>query len=236
MSPPLLVYYGHDPQLLPALRQAKVLVFEARGWSPQHLAVLRQPGGPRLLGYLSPLAWPRWAGPYRWWWGPWQADPTWDARWYSLAWPGWRRQVRTLARQARTVCHGLFLDNLDRLRDDPRSLPHLERFLSELRRQWPDVYLLGNRGFAHWDRLAPLLDGVLVENLSDRAFTTADRGWLEQQLRRLEQPERELFALDYATRCLPEEAARLRELFPRLRYYLAPDERLQSLPSPQSPE
>ena len=222
-----LVYYGHDPALISRLREASMLVFEPRGWTAQQLAQLQAPGGPRLLGYLSPFAWPEWAGPARWWWGPATPDPQWKARWYSLTWPGWRRKVRQLARPLGQSCHGIFLDNLDRLEADPGSLPRLCRLLADLRRDWPNAYLLGNRGFAHWDQLKLALDGVLVENLADVAFSAADRSWVEEQLRRVR--EADLFALDYATRCAPEEARRLRDLHPQMRYYLAPDESLQTL-------
>lgn len=224
----LLVYYGHDPDLLPRLRDCQVLIFEPRGWSPNHLEALKQPGGPRLLGYLSPLAWPAWAGPTRWWWGPSGPDPAWNARWYSLAWAGWRRQVRRQAQKVRESCHGLFLDNLDRLQTDSASLPHLRNLLRGWKVEWPEAYLLGNRGFTHLESLGPWLDGVLVENLTDRAFSPSDQRWVVQQLDRLEGTT-DAYALDYANRCDVERAERLCRRYPNLRYYRAPDERLQSL-------
>lgn len=234
MKAELLVYYGHDPALLPRLRQCQVLVFESQGWSPDHLAQLRGPGGPRLLGYLSPFAWPQWAGPARWWWGKSQPDPEWNARWHSLIWPGWRGQVRRLAALVRqNGCDGIFLDNLDRLEADPRSLPHLLKILQGLRREWPDVYLLGNRGFAHWSSLSSLLDGVLVENMSDRTFRESDRRWVEERIRQT--ASRDVYALDYATLYSPEEARRMRELFPGLRSYVAPDQSLQTLARSPAP-
>lgn len=187
-----------------------------------------------LLGYLSPLAWPAWAGPSRWWWGPSTPDPAWNARWYSLAWAGWRREVRQQAQRVRKSCHGLFLDNLDRLDSDGASLPHLRKLLQGWRAEWRNSYLLGNRGFAHLDSLAPLLDGVLIENLADRAFSLTDQRWVEAQLERLEGMEgfegtMEVYALDYANRCDPQRAQHLCQRYPDLRYYQAPDEGLQSL-------
>lgn len=223
----LLVYYGHDEALLPRLRQCEYLVFEARGWSPVALRRLQASGGPRLLGYLSPFAWPDWAGARRWWWGPSTPDPEWSARWYSLAWPGWRRQVQRLAKVVLDCCDGVFVDNLDRLQADSASLPRLLALLASLRRQRPEIYLLGNRGFSHWDHLSTHLDGVLLENLSDAAFTGEDRRWVEVQLERV--APRDLFALDYADRFEPVVARRLRERYPDMRYYLAPDRALQSL-------
>lgn len=223
----LLVYYGHNPALISRLRDCQTLVFEPRGWSRTQLEALRQPGGPKLLGYLSPLAWPAWAGPSRWWWGPSSFDPAWNARWQSLAWAGWRFKVRKLAQEVRRSCHGLFLDNLDRLQSDQASLPHLERLLNEWRDAWPDGYLLGNRGFTQWERLSPLLDGVLLENLADRAFSASDQQWVESQLAKMARTD--AYALDYSTRCNPDRARQLLERHPALRYYCAPDESLQSL-------
>lgn len=223
----LLVYYGHDEALLERLRQCEYLVFEPRGWSSAALRALAAPGGPRLLGYLSPFAWPDWAGPARWWWGPWERDEEWSARWYSLRWPGWRHQVRRLLRSLRLSCDGVFLDNLDRLQANPASLPHLLDLLRELRRDWPQTYVLGNRGFQHWESLSSQVDGSLLENLSDSSFSRADHVWVEAQLARV--APRELFALDYADRYMPEVAQKLRDRYPEMRYYLAPDRSLQSL-------
>lgn len=223
-----LVYYGHDASLLPQLRQCRTLVFEPRGWSEEKLQSLRAPGGPRLLGYLSPFAWPAWAGSSRWWWGPSIPDPEWGARWYSLTWAGWRRQVKSLACAVRACCDGVFLDNLDRLQVDSASLPHLLEFLAWLRRDWPGAYLLGNRGFAHWDSLGSRLDGVLVENLADSSFSVQDRRWVEEQLARV--APKDLFGLDYADRCDPAVGEGLQTRFPKMAYYKAPDQSLQSLP------
>ena len=224
-----LVYYGHDLSNLQRLRQCEVLVFEPRGWSGEALEQLKAPGGPRLLGYLSPFAWPAWAGPSRWWWGPSTPDPQWGARWYSLAGAGWRRQVMFLARAVQACCDGVFLDNLDRLQADPASLPFLLDLLASLRREWPGGYFLGNRGFAHWDFLRSQLDAVLLESMADSGFSSQDRRWVKEQLGRV--APKDLFSLDYADRCDPGLADELRALHPEMRYYRAPDQSLQSLAS-----
>ncbi len=224
-----LVYYGHQEELIPRLRQCEVLVLELRGWSEQALEQLRAPGGPRVLGYLSAFAWPEWAGPRRWWWGRPEHDPEWNAWWLSLTKWGWRRQVGQLFEQLKGRCDGVFLDNLDRLEQDPASLEPFLGLLTSLKKQWPEVYLLGNRGFANWKPLRSQLSGVLFENMTDQGFSTSDRNWVREQLDLLRHPGVDLYALDYATRYDPEESESLRGDYPRLLYYCAPDQTLQSL-------
>ena len=122
---------------------------------------------------------------------------------------------------------GLFLDNLDRLQQDEASLKPLLDILADLRNSYPKARFLGNRGFAHLSQLRVYLSGVLFENLADRAFSPGDRAWVEDQLMNLQGLQ--VFALDYATRRDEGEAVRLRSLFPRMHYCLAPDESLQSI-------
>lgn len=224
-----LVYYGHAEELLPQLRECDVLVFEPRGWSESALRELRAPGGPKLIGYLSAFAWPEWAGRRRWWWGKPEHDPEWDAWWLSLSSFGWRYKVGRLWRDVRLNCDGIFLDNLDRLEQDPKSLRPLLKLLEQIRGAWPEVYLLGNRGFGHWKELRSHLSGVLFENMTDAGFGSSDRAWVKEQLDRLRHPGIDIYALDYQSRFDAEESEALRGDYPKLRYYCAPDQGLQSL-------
>lgn len=223
------VYYGHDAVEIDRLRDCDLLVFEPRGWTQEHLEALRAPGGPKLIGYLSAFAWPDWAGPTRWWWGPKERDETWQAWWYSMASRGWRYKVTGLAKDVLASCDGIFLDNLDRLQDDPFGLPFFLKWLQRIKEKWPTTYLLGNRGFANWDALCPHLNGVLFENLSDRAFGPDDKKWVTLQLERCRYEKIELFALDYDTRRDSEASQRYRSLESEMAYYCAPDENLQTL-------
>ena len=101
--------------------------------------------------------------------------------------------------------------------------------LTNLRKARPEAVLIGNRGFAHWSALRSHLDGVLFENLTDQAFSKHDQAWVEEQLLQLQGTS--ILALDYANRRQEPIAQRLRERFPGMAYYCAPDESLQSLMS-----
>jgi len=220
------VYYGHDPALIGRLRAAELLILEPEGWSDEQLRALRSEGA-KIIGYISPLAWADWKGPVKWWWGPKERDEAWNAWWLSLGSPGWRYQFKKMCTGVLSRTDGLFLDNLDRLEQDRASLKPLRNLLLGLRKAWPQAYFVGNRGFAHLAGLKGGLDGVLFENLTDQAFSPNDRAWVREKLLGLQGTA--VFALDYQTRCDPEEALRLRQRFPAMHYYLAPDETLQGI-------
>lgn len=224
-----LVYYGHAEEMIPRLRDCEILVFEPRGWSASALEQLKAPNGPKLIGYLSAFAWPEWAGPKRWWWGRPIHDPEWNAWWLTLASWGWRYQVGRLWRDVKTHCDGIFLDNLDRLEQDPKGVEPFLKLLAQIKSAWPEVYLLGNRGFAHWKQLRSHLDGVLFENMTDSGFSGSDRNWVREQLATLRHPGVDIYGLDYQSRFDVEESESLRVEFPKMAYYCAPDQSLQSL-------
>lgn len=221
-----LVYYGHNPELLPKLKECELLIFESRGWTESQLSDLRSGGG-KLIAYISPFAWPDWMGPVKWWWGKKERDPEWNAWWLSPAHMGWKYQLKNMWRSLRPKADGLFFDNLDRLEQDPKGLKPLQKFLQEIREEWPDAVLLGNRGFTHWSSLNKYLDGVLFENLTDQAFGSKDRAWVVDKLESLRTTQ--VYALDYETRRVDTEALKLREQFPKIKYYCAPDESLQTI-------
>lgn len=220
------VYYGHDQALIPQLRKAELLILEPAGWSDQQLADLASEGA-KLVGYVSPLAWADWKGPVKWWWGSKERDYQWGAWWLSLNSPGWRYSFKKMCSRVLTRTGGLFLDNLDRLEKDEASLKPLLEILGGLKQKWPGARFVGNRGFSHLTQLRGTLDGVLFENLTDKAFSLKDREWVREQLLNLQ--DTEVFALDYETRRDGEEATKLRERFSGMHYCCAPDESLQSL-------
>lgn len=220
------VYYGHDAAMLPQLKEADLVILESRGWTEEQIADLRA-SDCKVLGYISTFAWPDWLGPVKWWWGGKERDESWKAWWLSLGSFGWRRQVGKMWREIRPGLDGLFFDNLDRLEQDAGSLKPFQNLLAEIKSEWPDSKLVGNRGFAHFRQLQRHLDGILFENLTDRAFSAADRNWVREQLLQLQGIE--VYALDYATRYDAAEAERLRTDFSKMSYWQAKDEGLQSL-------
>jgi hypothetical protein len=221
-----LVYYGHDPALLPRLKEADLVILESQGWSDSQLGELRD-AGTTVVGYISPLAWADWKGSVKWWWGKKERDEAWNAWWLSLASRGWRWSVGRACRHILGRTNGLFFDNLDRFQQDRASVKPFVGILKSLREHCPEAVLIGNRGFAHWSRLQRYLDGVLFENMTDKAFGAKDRGWVREQL--LDLPQSKVYALDYSTRCDVSEAGELRQAYPKMQYYCAPDETLQGL-------
>lgn len=221
-----VVYYGHDSQQIPRLKEFDLAIIESRGWSAEHLAELRS-GGTRLIGYISPVAWPDWQGIVKWWWGRKERDEEWKAWWLSLSSWGWRRQFRRMLRDLPSGLDGVFFDNLDRLDQDKASLKPLIKILKELRATWPDAHLIGNRGFAHWPSLRSHMDGILFENLTDKGFSPADRDWVKARLMELQGSQ--VYALDYATRRVGPIAEELQKTYPKMLYYCAPNEGLQSV-------
>ena len=221
-----VVYYGHDARQIPRLQESELLILEPQGWSDEQLVELKS-NGSKLIGYLSLLAWPDWRGPTKWWWGRKERDPQWSAWWMSLSSPGWKRQAQNLLNSLHPLLDGVFFDNLDRLQQDQTSLKPLQALLKKLRKERPQALLIGNRGFAHWHALAPYLDGILFENLTDQAFSKHDLAWVEEQLLQLQGTK--ILALDYANRRQEAVAQRLCQKFPGMAYYCAPDESLQSL-------
>jgi hypothetical protein len=220
-----LVYYGHDPTLLPRLKEADLVILESQGWSDSQLGELRD-SGTTVIGYVSPLAWADWKGSVKWWWGKKERDLAWNAWWFSLASRGWRWQVYRACRGVLKRADGIFFDNLDRLQQDPASVKPFLGVLKSLKQECPGVFI-GNRGFSHWSRMEGYLDGVLFENLTDQAFGEKDKAWVREQL--LDLQGAKVYALDYATRREPSEAEKLRQAYPKMLYYCAPDETLQSL-------
>lgn len=223
-----LVYYGHDYDLLPQLGQAKTLVIEPAGWSDEALTWLRQ-AVPRVLGYLSVCQWPGWKGepPAEFQAG--DFDHEWSSWWMDPSQPAWATHLQNRAQTIAAQCHGLFLDNLDRLDARPEIKPGLLDLLGQLRQSSPSAYLLGNRGFSASRELSALLDGVMFENACDRNFSSNDQNWVRQTAQLLRELKYEVFVLNYKTRLCSRQSDLLKRRFPDFVYWDAPDEALQSL-------
>ena len=212
--------------MLADLKAVDLAIIEPEGWSDAQLSELQQ-AGTIVVGYVSAMAWADWKGPARWWWGGKERDEEWGAWWMSLTSWGWRRHFRSLCKRVLARCDGLFVDNLDRLQDDPDSVEPLRKLLQSLKKEFPGSHFVGNRGFAHLSALGSSFDGILFENLTDRAFSDADKRWVREQLMNLQGLR--VYALDYETRWDQKLTEELCGSFPRMLYYRAPDESLQGL-------
>ena len=136
------------------------MVVQSGLYRPADLRALRA-GGTRVLGYLSvgedhslgdrPCV-PGEAPYHR------AVNADWGSVTVDAAHPGWRDLLLTRADSALAHTDGLLLDTLGSAEADAT----LER-VQDVRRAWPGVWLLANRGFSLWPDLAPWVDGVLIE-------------------------------------------------------------------------
>ena len=142
------------------------------------LKTLRRQGA-QLFGYISLAE----VGDYRWYW-PRVANQQWildeDRLWHSR-----RIDIRSLAWQKFMIrkvippilkkgFHGLFLDTIDtaeflETRSDGLALTGAQKamadFIRRIRRAYPDVPLIANRGFAIFEEIRDVVDGVLAESV-----------------------------------------------------------------------
>ncbi|MCA9790229.1 MAG: hypothetical protein KC910_00480 [Candidatus Eremiobacteraeota bacterium] len=224
MKKPFAVYYGHDPALLDRLSQYDLLILEAGGWHRDQLEGLG-----KKLAYLSASQFAGWRGQPPFYFGRRLHDPDWNSWWIDPANFFWRRHLRAEANRLSRDYDGLFLDNLDCIDKFPDWKPALLALVAQLREAVGDKMLVGNRGFACLDGLAPLLDGVLFENANDRRFDPAQKNWVKQQAERLRILGLRAYVLDYQEHLDEEGHQDMARRYPEFDYYLAPGVDLQRL-------
>jgi hypothetical protein len=109
---------------------------------------------------------------------------------------------------------GFFLDTLDTV----EALLHADaaryegadaamaQLVADLRYEYPKAALLANRGFRLMERIAPHVDGVLVEGVrltydfeakKSRPLTPDETAWMDAQLNKARSLGLPVFALDY---------------------------------------
>lgn len=125
---------------------------------------------------------------------------------------------------------GFFLDTLDSYQlishnetDRRRHQEGLVMLIEALKRRFPKVHLITNRGFAFLDRIAGHIDAVAAESLYhgwneslDRyePVSEKDRAWLLKRLQEARELGLEVIVIDYLP---PRERARARRLAKRIR-------------------
>ena len=157
-------------------------------------------------------------------------DPRWDTLYVDCRSPAWQTHVlqqRIPEILARGV-QGLFLDNLDVQETHPQTRPGVIDLVRRIRRGYPDLALIANRGFSALDSLTAQVDAALFEAFTTyhdgerySAWPDADLAWTEAQVKRLRglRPDWPILALDYAAphdralRARAEERARAHGLF-----------------------
>lgn len=106
---------------------------------------------------------------------------------------------------------GLFLDTLDVQERFPHTRPGVWQLLRRLRRTFPDLLLIANRGFSLLPEMASLVDALLFESYSSYhqgdscwPWPVQDHAWLAVQAARLQATGLPVLALDYANPDQPE--------------------------------
>lgn len=213
-----LVYYG-DTAPMEALDPYDLLVFDSHAHIPLHTLADR---GKKVLGYLSvgevesnrPYFAhvqaekilldenPNWPGSY-------YVDVR-DSRWSA-------RVIETLIPDIlRRGFHGLFLDTLDNPphleRTDPKRYRGMTeaaaRLVRTIRKHYPHMYIMVNRGYEILPAVAPQIQGILGEAiLSGIDFSTKTYKWVDkdeyrQQVTMLQDLRKKhshlaIFSLDY---------------------------------------
>lgn len=170
--PDLLVYYGSGE--VATLARHKRVVLQADHYLPSDLKLLAA-HGTQALAYLS-LG--EDTGPE----APWQLaerNPVWGGHYVDPAHPEWLAHVRAQAEVALADGFtGLLLDTLDTPthleRQDPVGKRGMRQAAVDLvraiRRHYPGLTLIMNRGYDLLPTLAPSLDALMAESL----ITTAD--------------------------------------------------------------
>jgi uncharacterized protein (TIGR01370 family) len=228
-EPSVSFYYGND---LPVelLSQFDWMVVEAANVDATELRLLKQHGG-QPLAYVSIGELDAWRG----------ADVTlpptalvaenhaWNSRVADLTHPGWQdflieAHIRPLWEAG---YRGLFLDTLDSYRlfapdgaAAERQQTALIAIITRIRREFPGIQLLLNRGFEILDTVHDDIIGVAAESLyrgwnpatdTFGAVPEADQAWLYRQLARVrDQYKLPAIAIDYvpaANRALARETA-----------------------------
>ncbi len=161
--------------------------------------------GTILLGYVSLAE----AGEYRWFWPrlagkEWLVakNPNWDSWMIDVRSQEWQQIVlnEIIPRVIGKGFNGLFLDTIDTAEylekwhpgeKVPGAQAGLIELVKQIRKKYPHIYLVANRGFSMLDQLGPYLDGLVAESV----FTTVDFGEHRTVMRPKNQYESNLIQL-----------------------------------------
>ena len=197
-------YYGPNPPVN-ALAQFDRLVLEPENIKPTELTQLKRSGAV-AYSYLSVGE----VGEHRNWYDRIPQDAVtgtngdWNSKLMNLSDPAWQRfLLQRAAELQRRGYEGLFLDTMDSYQlfvksDAERKTQEaaLANLVYRIKRKYPELSIITNRGFEVIDRIGQYIDGVAAESLYAgwnnglQTYTEVpetDRQWLQQKFETIRQ-------------------------------------------------
>lgn len=157
-----------------------------------------------------------------------QYNEQWQSHVIDISQPAWHQYLLNshIPELIKQGYQGLFLDTLDSytlLSQDPESLKvyrqSLESLIGSIRKQYPNIYIIANRGFELMPVIAKHINEVVAESLfsayradnnSYHATRSSDQQWLINQLKQVKrQYELPITVIDYLPETQFSEASQL---------------------------
>ena len=197
-------YYGPNPPVN-ALAQFDRLVLEPENIKPTELTQLKRSGAV-AYSYLSVGE----VGEHRNWYDRIPQDAVtgtngdWNSKLMNLSDPAWQRfLLQRAAELQRRGYEGLFLDTMDSYQlfvksdaERKKQEAALANLVYRIKRKYPQLSIITNRGFEVIDRIGQYIDGVAAESLYAgwnnglQTYTEVpetDRQWLQQKFETIRQ-------------------------------------------------
>ncbi len=214
-SPSYSFWYGINPPV-DLLSQFDRIVVEADNLNNQEIKALQQHSG-KVLAYLS-IGENSTRSPATgtinstWVLG---TNPHWKSQILDLSAPGWQEFILQRANQlADRGIQGFFLDTLDSYNlvklsqsEKENQQQSLIQLIQTIKKRFPDLSLVANRGFEVMDQIAPYLEAVAAESLyqgwnnSKQKYlpvSEQDRVWLTTTLKEIRSKYNiDIVVLDY---------------------------------------
>jgi uncharacterized protein (TIGR01370 family) len=163
-----IVYYGEGE--LERLKTVDLVIIQPDTLDPAQLCELRA-GGTQAVAYLSVGE----VEPYRAWYSDGRVDPEWilgeNTDWGSYhvhaGRQGWQDlMIAITGEYLAQGFDGVFLDTVDTAELYPQTARGMVTLITRLRAAYPEALIIQNRGLAVIDKTAPLIDGLMFEDLS----------------------------------------------------------------------
>ncbi|MFQ5603955.1 MAG: endo alpha-1,4 polygalactosaminidase [bacterium] len=143
-----------------------------------------------LVGYVSLGE----VGTYRWYWPqiankPWvvQKNPNWDSYFIDVRAPEWQQWLisKIIPNVLAQGFDGIFLDTIDNAEYLEKYHPGIKypgaqqsmiALIRAIRKRFPDIFIIANRGFSLLDEMGRDIDGIVAESLFTTILFQAEQG------------------------------------------------------------